>query len=99
MVLDFALSAAQTFVENKVQQKIGAISQKFEKGAASFSGVSSAQRPDWYTAAVQEQQPRMDPTELARIQAEEISNARANEQIAQSMMDHMRNMSKIMTSR
>lgn len=90
VVIGLALGAALDFVQRRFQQKLQPISQLLGQGVTAAPSVSSSDWPDWYSAAVQEQQRTMSPTELARLQAKEITDAQNAVHMVPSMIDFMR---------
>jgi hypothetical protein len=95
-LIDLALDAAQNLIRNKVDEKFSVVTQLLNRSdTAAAPSVSSTQWPQWYSTAVNGGQPQLDATERARLLAKEISDARASTQMAQTMMQHMKDMSNI----
>jgi hypothetical protein len=94
VIVDLAVAAAQHFVKGRLQQKFGPFAQILDQafGAAAASAVSSAEWPEWYAAAVREQQPVLDAAELARIQADEITRSRNATEMARSAIETAKSM-------
>jgi hypothetical protein len=56
--------------------------------------VPSEPAPEWYLRAVHEQQPKMDPTELARLQAQEATRTQLATESMRAALDTMRSMTR-----
>jgi hypothetical protein len=96
VLIGLALNAAQNLVHSGVQRKLAPVARLLDGITTPSPTVSSTEWPAWYVTAVHEQQPKVTAAELARIQAQEITDARTATQMARSAIDHMKSINSIM---
>jgi len=90
------MGLVQSFVQSGVQRRLAPVAQVLEilTGGPAGPPVPSSEPPPWYQAAFAEGQPKIDPTEVARIQAEAHARSRQSIQMlqmaAQSSHDSMK---------
>jgi hypothetical protein len=92
MLVGFAWTAAEQFVKGRIQQKLGPLAQVVDQAFSAPAIVGSTAWPEWYAAAVAEQQPTMDSAELARVQAEEVTRARTATEMARAAIETAKSM-------
>jgi hypothetical protein len=97
ILIDFAWTAAEQFVKGRVQQKLGPLAQVVDQFFGSPPSERKAAWPEWYANATTQQQPRLDPAELARVQADEITKARAATQMARAAIETSKSINSTLT--
>ena len=97
MLIDFAWTAAEQFVKGRVQQKLGPLAEAVDQFFGSPPSQSNAAWPEWYANATTQQQPQLDPAELARVQAEEITNDRVATQMARAAIETSKSINSTLT--
>jgi hypothetical protein len=99
LLINIALDAAQRFVEGRVQQKLAPVAQTITQLFGPAAAPGAAVTPDWYGAAVNAQQPTASATELAMIQAEEITNTQTAVHMAEAAMASARARNSVLTAK
>jgi hypothetical protein len=97
MLIDFAWTAAEQFVKGRVQQKLGPLAEVVDQFFGSPPNQMNAAWPEWYANATTQQQPQLDPAELVRVQADEITKARVATQMARAAIDTSKSINSTLT--
>ena len=86
-LLGVALGVAGTVLQSRMEGALGPIAKFVDQWTAAPPTVPSTPWPEWYAAAVAQQQPTTSAAQLARLQAKEITETRLQTEMVRSLIE------------